>query len=500
MKKHPLEKSFSILRNAAVMILLLVGASAYLDAVRAEVSRGEVENIGLIDFVSRTLVQNDQVLDIKDALVSAELDTTVEEHKFKTELVPLANIGASTTEGTLGMGLEARRNNEYGTAIAAGVVSKKVTSNNFTIDNSHSTRAFIRVSQGLLRRWGHEYNRLGLTVAELEQQKASLAAHSARQDLILSAVQAYYQAVLARQLVLKTGQALERRKEHLEAARSRQSVGLVSMADVYRAELALLDMETSLKDQQRAYSLSIEDLYELLAIENTGTLALDEEIKEMTPVIMDEWERKLLEYRPDWRVHVIDRQISSLSQFKAERDLRPDLSLNLQLEQQGLGGNFADTKDLDETNWSVSLQLDSTLERFEEKTTVQRERLRAKRLTREGQALKRRIHRDAQQAFEDLKAADRRYSLSGKRFEQAQKGLELSQIRYNRGLSSNLEVLDSEIAFTNAELDILRTLMDYNIAAVRLAHTLGILDLDWIKASLVPIEGDNSVNAEDTTG
>jgi len=299
---------------------------------------------------------------------------------------------------------------------------------------------------------------------------------------------------------VKTAQAQTRRKEHLEAARSRQSVGLVSMADVYRAELALLDMETSLKDQQRAYSLSIEDLYELLAVENTGTLVLDEEIEEITPVIMADWEQKLLEYRPDWRAHVIDRQITSHSQFKAERNLRPDLSLNLLLEQQGLGGNFADTKDLNETNWSVSLQLDSTLERFEQKTTVQRERLRARRLAREGQALKRRIHRDAQQAFEDLKAADRRHIVSGKRLVQAQKGLELSRIRYNRGLSSNLEVLDSEIAFTNAELDILRTLMDYNIAAVRLAHTLGILDLDWIKASMEPIEGENTVNAEDTVG
>ncbi|MFC1772289.1 TolC family protein [Pseudomonadota bacterium] len=500
MEKNPLTQSILILHHTVFFVLLCVGTLDLAYASNDEVPREAKEKTDLIDFVSRALVQNDQSLDIRDALISAELDKSAEEHKFKTELVPVANIGASTSAGTLGMGLEARRNNEFGTEFTVGVVSKKVTSDNFTVDNSHNTRAFIRVSQGLLRRWGHEYNRLGLTVAELKQQKADLDAHSTRQDLILSAVQAYYQAVLAGQLVVKTAQAQTRRKEHLEAARSRQSVGLVSMADVYRAELALLDMETSLKDQQRAYSLSIEDLYELLAVENTGTLVLDEEIEEITPVIMADWEQKLLEYRPDWRAHVIDRQITSHSQFKAERNLRPDLSLNLLLEQQGLGGNFADTKDLNETNWSVSLQLDSTLERFEQKTTVQRERLRARRLAREGQALKRRIHRDAQQAFEDLKAADRRHIVSGKRLVQAQKGLELSRIRYNRGLSSNLEVLDSEIAFTNAELDILRTLMDYNIAAVRLAHTLGILDLDWIKASMEPIEGENTVNAEDTVG
>lgn len=480
------------LHVAAFVILFCVCIADPVHASNAEMTTNVVPKLNLIDFVARTLVQNDQALDIKDSLESARLNTSVEGHKFETQLVPLANIGAGTTAETMAMGLEARRNTEFGTEITVGVIGERIRSDSYVVENSHNTRAFIRVSQGLLRRWGDQYNRLGLTVAELELQKTDLVAHSAQQDLILSAVQTYYKVVLAKHLLRKTEQALTRRKEHLQAARSRQSVGLVSMADVYRAELALLDLETSLKNQQRAYSSSIEDMYEDLAMEKNGSLLLDEQITRITPTIMNDWEQQVLSYRPDWQAHVIDRQITNLSLKKAERDLLPDVSLELTLEQQGLGDTFEDSTHLDETNWSVRLQLYSTLERFQEKSAVKRERLRTNRLQREGRALKRRIQREASQAFEDLKAEERRHSVSRARLEQAEKGLELAKIRYNRGLSSNLEVLDSETAYTDAELDILRTLIDYNIAAVRLAHALGILDIEWIKGSLEPIEEDHA--------
>lgn len=482
-------KSCFRLHTTAYLILLSACLINHAQALNGEVIPNGITKLGLVDFVSRTLVRNDQALDIKDSLVTAQLNTSVENHKFTTQIVPLANIGAGTAAETLALGLEARRNTEFGTEFSLGVVSEKVSSDKYVVENSHNTRAFMRVSQGLFRRWGHDYNRFGLTVAELEQQKADIVAHSTQQDLILSAVQTFYQVVLARHLLLKTEQALVRREEHLEAARSRQQVGLVSMADVYRAELALLDLETSLKNQQRAYSSSLEEIYEDLAIENTGMLELNEQVTRITPTIMNDWEQQVLSYRPDWRMHIIDRQITNLSLHRAERDLLPDVSLELSLEQQGLGNDFEESSQLDDTNWSVRLQLNSTFERFQEKTAVTREKLRVNRLLRQGRALKRRIYRETGQALEELKAEDRRHSVSRERFAQAEKGLELAKIRYNRGLSSNLEVLDSEIAYTNAELDILRTLMDYNVAAVQLAHAMGILDVEWIKGSLEPIEG-----------
>ncbi|TDJ72354.1 MAG: hypothetical protein E2O38_04915 [Proteobacteria bacterium] len=56
-------------------------------------------------------------------------------------------------------------------------------------------------------------------------------------------------------------------------------------------------------------------------------------------------------------------------------------------------------------------------------------------------------------------AEDRRHRVSRERLKQAKKALKLADIRYRRGLSNNLDVLDAEAAYSAAELDILRTLV-----------------------------------------
>jgi len=233
----------------------------------------------------------------------------------------------------------------------------------------------------------------------------------------------------------------------------------------------------------------MEDLHERLALELSNGLIIERNITRITPVIPEDWAQRLLEYRPDWQVHIIEREKSRLSMYRSEQNLLPDLSLNVLLEKIGVGNSIEDASKLEQNNWAVQLELASTLDKLKEKTELARERNKTARLVRNGRALKRHIQREARDAFEDIVAEDRRHRISRERFTQAEKALELSKIRYQRGLSSNLDVLDSEVAYSKAELDILNTLVAYNIAAVRLGRSLGILDLNWLKISLKPIDG-----------
>jgi len=457
--------------------------------ISANASSESPDKLDLIQYVSLSLERSDAAFNLKDTLIFSGFDVLLAENQFQTHLIPLANFGVSTTTGTQTLGIEARRTNEFGTTFSAGVVGTQFNSNNIAIENDYSTRAFIRLSQGLFRRWGRDYNRSGLTAAEIEQRKAQMIARKKRQDIILSSVRAFYQSLLSFQLVDKTEQALTRVQKHLESARARQSVGLVSMVDVYRAELALLDMENNLKDQRRIHVRNMEDLHERLALELSNGLIIERNITRITPVIPEDWAQRLLEYRPDWQVHIIEREKSRLSMYRSEQNLLPDLSLNVLLEKIGVGNSIEDASKLEQNNWAVQLELASTLDKLKEKTELARERNKTARLVRNGRALKRHIQREARDAFEDIVAEDRRHRISRERFTQAEKALELSKIRYQRGLSSNLDVLDSEVAYSKAELDILNTLVAYNIAAVRLGRSLGILDLNWLKISLKPIDG-----------
>ena len=65
--------------------------------------------------------------------------------------------------------------------------------------------------------------------------------------------------------------------------------------------------------------------------------------------------------------------------------------------------------------------------------------------------------------------------------------MELAELRYAKGMSSNLEVLDAETAFSRAQLDQSRSLVDYNLAVLRLGANLGLISKSWIASLFVPL-------------
>lgn len=444
------------------------------------------DKVDLVGYATLALKHSDSAHNLHDDLLMKQLGVDSAKFQYQTKLVPLANFSVGADQAAQRVGVEAQRTIEFGTSFATGVRTNKVTSDVFEVQNPYHSSAFVRVSQGLFRRWGRAYNRFGLSAAELEKRKGELRGRRQRQDIILEAVQRFHAAVLSQHLVDKSQQALDRASKHLTAADARYSVGLVSKVDVYRAELARLSAEDALKDQIRAQQRDDERLHDLAALRELGTLSLEQTIVRMTPVIPENWQETILQHRSDWQTHLIDLEIAGLSLHQAERNTQPDVSIGLIAEREGFGDSVDESAELEQSDLTLQLQLRSTFQLFEENVTLRQQQLNQARLRRDGEASKRRIYREAREAFEDLGAEDRRHRISRERLQQARKALELAEIRYRRGLSNNLDILDAEAAYSAAELDILRTLVAYNVAAVRLGHALGILDVSWLRASLLP--------------
>jgi hypothetical protein len=182
--------------------------------------------IDLQRYIELAVQLSDQVRDIDDDLVARQLDIDMAQLSFETRVTPLANFNVGAAADTRSVGLEARRRNEFGTEVGVGVESSQFASNTFVVVNPYTTRAYIRVSQGLLRNWGRRYNRMGLTVAELQREKELLGAERRRQDLLLDAIQRYHAALLAELLVERSAQALQRADSHVVSAQARHGAGL----------------------------------------------------------------------------------------------------------------------------------------------------------------------------------------------------------------------------------------------------------------------------------
>ena len=182
------------------------------------------------------------------------------------------------------------------------------------------------------------------------------------------------------------------------------------------------------------------------------------------------------------------KKVNGLELFQAESDLTPDVGLSGTIEQKGQGDSIEEALDLDETNWSLQFELNSTLDTFNEENILLRKKMDTAKLRRDEQALMRKVSRESRDAFLDLLFTEKSHFISIKRLQQAEMALDVAKTRYEKGLSNNLDVLDAETAYSDSGVDIAKALAAYNLAAVTFAYNLGVLDRDWVQISLAPVD------------
>ncbi|MBF0193932.1 MAG: TolC family protein [Magnetococcales bacterium] len=439
------------------------------------------DTIELIQFVHLTLQKSDAALALKETSLTNDLDLSQSQYQFTTQWQPISSFSTSSTSSTQSLGIEAKRKTTLGPQITVGVVGDRVATDGGS--DIISAREYINISQRLFRRWGSKYTRLPLTIAELRREQGHIRNEQKLQEIILSAVRTFFNVSLSNRLLAKSELSLQRAQANQMRAVARQNVGLESKVDVYRAELAYLNTKNQHKDQIRQHEKDIETASELLSLDSMDTLVFDERLINIEPYLPANWQKDFLSNHPEWRIMQIKKKISDLNYFKAKRGLLPDADLKLALTQREQSDESTSV-DSDNTQWRVDLQISSTLGRFNEKANLKREETLRNSLLRDRATVARRLKRNVRVLHQDLEVEKRRYRISVAQLKQAQLALELAELRYERGLTNNLDLLDAEQAFSQAELDIVRNQMKYNMMAVNLAYNLGILNLDWLKLSL----------------
>lgn len=468
-----------IWRSLCIVLLLLV-----FSFNRALAEEG---NMNLAKYTRRALLTSDRAESVRDAVYLSELNLETRQYDYNYVFRPIASGTASDRSTSQALGLELSKRTEYGLDMSVGSV---VRHREFDLgDFGDSSRVvvtnYLRVRQGIFRRWGSEYNRFFLTRAEIDRQSAGLAAQVSSQDIIQGAARTYFSVVLAQRQVEQSALSLVRTGKNLESAKARQAIGLVSKVDVYRAEIAFLNGEEDSRLRQRAYESRLLAFRDLIGLYGTSAVAPVKELPELRYKPSPDRREDFLVYHPEWQLYLLDQQVADMGLKRAQRDLLPDLAFNFGVEKDELleGDNgLAINQDL---RWVVNLQLDSDFDKFDEKQKLSRVRIAYGAILRSGETLKRRLNRQLDDAFRNLQTEKGRLQLQQVRREQAKKSAEFTQIRYEKGLTDNLDVVQSSEALLVAELDINRSQMSVNLAVIGVARALGVLDQEWLEEAII---------------
>lgn len=318
---------------------------------------------------------------------------------------------------------------------------------------------------------------LALRIAKSYLKLSKTIERQTLQDLRLGLAQSYFGTILAGELVLVQRQALEQSRKHRDRTRLLFEQGTVSEYDKIRAEVGAANWEPVVLEAENRYRQALLQLQLLLGLPSEDSLELvgsfDTDRQPPEPLA----EAVVLAHaqRPELEAIAHQRMIQQRLLAIERRSLYwPTLHGSASVTWQ----TEADNLDFDDYSWTRSTAAGLTLsiplfDGFATPARIQKVQSDLRSLDYQEYDLRQMMRNDVENAHSELIRALKSLEVQEKNLAQAEKGYEIAEVRYESGLSTQLELLDAELQVNLARVNRLRALYDLTIARFALARAVG---------------------------
>jgi len=315
---------------------------------------------------------------------------------------------------------------------------------------------------------------LGYQQAQLGRIAAEQGRLRAEHEVIFGVIRAYSAVLLSREAMATVQAAVRTAEANLAAAESRYEAGLVVASDALAARVRLGRLREEAIAAENHVRLSQAALNEAMGLpldqahRLTGQLDLPPALSEQ----LDALEASARTQRPDYRQVDLEVQRLEKDVLRAKGAILPTMHLmgNYEINNYRFASDGQDS-------WSVGVVLNLNLfngggdrariveaQAIHQRAIAQRERV--------ANAIGLEVH----DAFLAFQTARERVGVAREAVAQAEESLRIVQDRYDAGLTTIVELLDSEMALTAARTNLSRTLYDATVSQARLDLSLGRLD------------------------
>ena len=430
----------------------------------------------LREAVLAALASNERMLNSRESIEQARLGRTLAESAFGTRITPniLGSFGQSDVRNQT-YGLGASKRFTTGTEVRMDVGASTFRNQ---IGSFYAADTTLLVSQSLLRGFGPAVGRRQMDRADQQIASTERQHVLAEQQLALDVAATYYRLIAQRELAVAARGALENARRLLAASEAKLQANLVSQLDVFRARQLVAEAEAQLFDVEGV----AEDLKDQLRFLMDRDVDYDFRVASgidarAEPLAPDVAVATALQHRIELRdadaaVDQAEREVGY-----ARHQLLPQLDVSLALTRRETADNLRSAFGVDRfepvTFFSASTPLDRTVEAAGVRTAV----IERNRRVRARGTLRRRIAQEARRALRLQQRLANRLDNAEVTVEFAEREVELADLRFQRGLSNNLDVVNAQAALLNATTRRLAVLADLAVSRLALRATLGTLDV-----------------------
>ncbi len=317
--------------------------------------------------------------------------------------------------------------------------------------------------------------------ARLAREAAMAELEAVINQQLLAVRTQFYGVLLAREKIAVQEESVKLLEQQLKDAKSRFAAGTTSNFEVLRAEVALANGQPPLIQARNDYRITLEQLRQVLgyrggpqteaAAEVTGALEAGQEVTFQLADALAAARSNRPELRQLERLVQAGEQgvRTSRAGYYPEIDLvgsydwtrGPLVAAWSQRREGWIGGVQA--------QWNI----------FDGRATAGRVRQARSQLEQAKLSLAELslgVEVQVRQAYSSLVEAWELVQASGKTAEQGQEALRLANVRYSAGTATQLDVLTSQVALTEARLNQLQAYYGYNVALAAMRQAIGQAD------------------------
>lgn len=328
-----------------------------------------------------------------------------------------------------------------------------INGQSFALGSRHTANWGFMLEQSLweggrvLAAWAAARNYRRFTASNTRQAAIDLQAAIAR---------AFFDALLAERLVEVAEQSLKVAEENFAVVDRKFAQGLVSEYDHLRAQVRVANLRPPLIGAENTRDLAVSRLQTLIGLRPGTPLSLAESQPDSS-----EWETLPLDQLIDhaarnrhdlvsaeYEVRILGNALSA-----ARADYWPALKLRAGFNWQTFSDDFVFRPDDVSRNWSGTLTLSYPIfDGFRRSGSVGVARVDLKQARLRRDDLTQRVTLEIEQARNNFLESAERLDAQGETVAQAERGLDIANLRYESGVGTQLEVLGAQLDLTTARI------------------------------------------------
>ena len=262
-------------------------------------------------------------------------------------------------------------------------------------------------------------------------------------------------------------------EEHLKNVQAQYDVGVVAKVDVLRSEVSLANAQQQLIQATNNYDVAEASLNKIIGTSLDTTLKLKDGLQ-YTPYENDM--QYCLDYASMNRAELEQSRLAvdaAKGAVKvAKSGFLPKVTASATESWGGSGSNWPGD---DKENWSVGIG--ATMNIFDSGVTLSKVHAAEEKLLQAEETYRDTVNSvelEVRSNYLGLREAEKRISTTQVAVAKAEEDFHIAQVRYMAGVGTNLDVIDAQVALTEAKTNFVNALYDYNTSKIALETSMGV--------------------------